>query len=456
MPKERILVVEDERQYRDFLTAQLEEKGFAVCTASDGRAAIDLFTEEEFDLVLLDLRLPDKDGLDVLKQFKDLSPETQVVMMTAYGLVQSAVQAIKSGAFDYITKETLNPDTLSLTILKALEQRQLKRENVRLRAELSRKHSFKNIIGKSRAMREIFRKVQRIAPFKSTVLICGESGTGKEMIAKATHLHSPLCDRAFVTINCGAIPEALLESELFGHVKGSFTGAVRTKKGLFEEADGGTIFLDEIGELALSLQVKLLRVLQERTIRRIGDTSEITIDVRVIAATSRDLLRDVREGRFREDLFYRLNILPITLPPLRQRSEDVPLLVHHFLRKYATEQGMMDVTPDAMELLVQYPWPGNVRELENIVERAVVLSDSNTISPQALPAELRQAGEELHVHIPADCLSIKSTLKTLVPAIERELIHRALERTSNNRTRAAKLLEISHRSLLYKLKEMRG
>jgi two-component system response regulator AtoC len=239
-------------------------------------------------------------------------------------------------------------------------------------------------------------------------------------------------------------------------MKGSFTGAIRTKKGLFEEADGGTILLDEIGELPLGLQVKLLRVLQEHTIRRIGDISEIAIDVRVIAATSKDLMREVREGRFREDLFYRLNIIPITLPPLRERPEDIPLLVHHFLRKYAREGGMMDVSPEAMQLLLQYSWPGNVRELENIVERAGVLSDSSTLTPHVLPPELKRAAEEFQVHVPENCLSIKKTLKTLVPAIERELIQRALERTGNNRTRAAKLLEISHRSLLYKLKEMNG
>ncbi len=456
MPKDRILVVEDESEYSDYLTAQLEERGFSVRAAPNGQAALELFTDEEFDLVLLDLRLPGMDGLDILRQFKDLAPETQIVMMTAYGLVQSAVEAIKSGAFDYITKETLNPDTLNLTVMKALEQRRLKRENTRLRAEINRKYTFENIVGKSRVMREVFGKVERIAPFKSTVLINGESGTGKEMIAKAIHLHSPISERAFVTINCGAIPETLLESELFGHAKGSFTGAVRTKKGLFEEADGGTIFLDEIGELPLRLQVKLLRALQEHAIRRVGDTSEIAIDVRIIAATSRDLLRDVRDGRFREDLFYRLNIIPIMLPPLRERSDDIPLLIHHFLRKYAKERGVIDVKPDAMQLLVQYSWPGNVRELENIVERAVVLSDSNTITVQLLPPELKRAAEEFHVYIPEDCLSIKRTLKTLVSGVERELIRRALERTSNNRTRAAKLLEISHRSLLYKLKEMNG
>ena len=455
MPKEKILVVEDEGGYREYLTSHLEEKGFSVSAVPDGTTALDVFTEEEFDLVLLDLRLPGQDGLDVLKRFKDYSPETQIVMMTAYGLVQSAVEAIKNGAFDYIAKEALNPETLNLTIRKALEQRRLKKENDQLRAEISRKYTFENIIGKSKVMRDVFQKIQRIAPFKSTILITGESGTGKEMISRAIYLNSPLHNRTFVAVNCGAIPEMLLESELFGHVKGSFTGAVRTKKGLFEEADGGTIFLDEISELPLNLQVKLLRVLQDYKIRRIGDTTEISIDVRVIAATSRDLLRDVREGRFREDLFYRLNIIPISLPPLRERTDDIPLLINHFLRKFVPEREGVAVTPEAMQQLVQYRWPGNVRELENIIERAVVLSDSNTITFQALPPELQHVGEDFHVQVPEECLSIKRTLKTLVPAVEQELIRRALKQTSNNRTRAARLLEISHRSLLYKLKEMK-
>ncbi|MBU1936134.1 sigma-54 dependent transcriptional regulator [bacterium] len=455
MLKEKILVVEDEGSYREYLTSHLEETGFSVSAASDGASALDMFTDEEFDLVLLDLRLPGTDGLDVLKQFKDYSPETQIVMMTAYGLVQSAVEAIKRGAFDYITKENLNPDMLNLTVRKALEQRRLKRENEQLRAEIGQKYTFENIIGKSKAMRDVFQKIQRIAPFKSTILITGESGTGKEMISRAIYLNSPHYNRTFVAVNCGAIPEMLLESELFGHVKGSFTGAIRTKKGLFEEADGGTIFLDEISELPLNLQVKLLRVLQDQKIRRIGDTTEILIDVRVIAATSRDLYRDAREGRFREDLFYRLNIIPVSLPPLRERTEDVPLLVNHFLRKYMAEQEGIGVSPEAMQQLMQYRWPGNVRELENIIERAVVLSDSKTLTPQALPPELQHIGEDFHVQVPEECLSIKQTLKTLVPAVEQELIRRALKQTSNNRTRAARLLEISHRSLLYKLKEMK-
>jgi two-component system response regulator AtoC len=449
----KILVVEDEQDYRDFLKAHLEEQGNRVVAAADGASALDAFTEEEFDLVFLDHRLPGKDGLEVLANLRAINRETPVVMMTAYGYVQTAVQAIKAGAFDFIAKEDLRPDVIDITIGKALEQKNLRTENARLRQEIAEHYSFDNAVGKSAVMRDIFQKVERIAPFSSTVLITGESGTGKEVVARLIHLHSRVRNNPFVTVNCAAIPDTLLESELFGYVKGAFSGATRTKKGLFEEANTGTILLDEIGELPLSLQVKLLRVLQEGKIRRLGDVAEISVDIRVLAATSRNLAADVRSGKFREDLFYRLNIIPIIMPPLRERPEDIPLLVHHFLRKLTYGRDPMDVTSDAMQLLVNYAWPGNVRELQNIVERAIVLSDSNTISAESLPQELKRSPEDFRVDIPDEQLSIKQALSELVPRIERELIARALKLTNNNRTRAAKILEISHRSLLYKLKE---
>lgn len=449
----KILVVEDEKNYRDYLKQHLEEQGHFVSTADDGPAALDLFSSEEYDLVLLDHRLPGKDGVEVLKQLKAINRETPVVMMTAYGYVHNAVQAMKSGAFDYVAKEDLGPDVIDLIITHAMEQRALRAENERLRQEVSDKYSFDNVVGKSEPMREIFQKVTRIAPFNSTVLISGESGTGKEVIARLIHLHSRVRNQPFVTINCAAIPETLLESELFGYVKGAFSGAVKTKRGLFEEANGGTLLLDEIGELPIMLQVKLLRILQEGKLRRLGDTSEISVDVRIIAATSRNLAAEVRSGQFREDLFYRLNIIPIVMPPLRERPEDIPLLVHHFLKKLAHGNALMDVTPEAMQVLMKYAWPGNVRELQNIVERAVVLSDSNTITVDSLPQELRRVPEDFKVQIPEEQLSIKQTLAELVPRVERELILRALKLTDNNRTRAARVLEISHRSLLYKLKE---
>lgn len=453
MAKGKILVVEDEPGYSEFIRSHLEEHGCRVEESRSGTDAVHRFTDEEFDLVLLDLMLPESDGLEVLKKLRSLNKDIPVIMMTAFGYVQTAVQAMKDGAFDYLTKEDLSPESLSVTVEKGIEQRRLKQENDRLRSEVNEKYSFGNIVGKSVAMRSIFRKVERIAPFDSTVLISGESGTGKEVIARMIHLNSRVRNMPFVTVNCAAIPENLLESELFGYVKGAFSGATKTKKGLFEEADGGTILLDEIGELPLSLQVKLLRVIQEGTLRRLGDTTELTVNVRIIAATARNLTRDVKQGKFREDLFYRLNIIPIHMPPLRDRPEDIPLLVHHFLKRLLRDKEAMDVSAEAMQLLMMYHWPGNVRELQNIVERAVVLSDSNTITVDSLPSELRQIGENFRVHIPEEQLSIKQTLAELVPQVEQELISRALKKTDNNRTRAAKLLEISHRSLLYKLKE---
>jgi two-component system response regulator AtoC len=453
MGNEKVLIVEDEEGYRNFLQHHLLERGYRVIAVTDGDEALTAFGSDIFDLILLDFRLPGKDGVELLRQFKSLNREAEVIMMTAFGYVQNAVQAIKAGAFDYVAKEELSPDVLDLTIESALEQRRLRTENSRLRTEVANKYSFENVVGKSVAMREIFQKVMRIAPFNSTVLINGESGTGKEVIARLIHLNSSVKNGPFVTVNCAAIPETLLESELFGYVKGAFSGAARTKRGLFEEADGGTILLDEIGELPLALQVKLLRVLQEGKIRRLGDTGEISVDVRVIAATSRVLSEEVRAGRFREDLYYRLNIIPIVVPPLRERTDDIPLLVHFFLDKLSQGHEPFDIAPEAMQILINYAWPGNVRELQNIVERAVVLSDSNSISVDSLPSELRQSDEFFHVQIPEEQLSIKRTLSELVPRVERELIGRALKKTNNNRTRAARLLEISHRSLLYKLKE---
>jgi two-component system, NtrC family, response regulator AtoC len=453
MNQVKILVVEDEPAYLDFLKQHLLEQNFAVATATDGTAALETFGGEPFDLVLLDHRLPGKDGVEILKQMKAVNRDVPIIMMTAYGFVQQAVEAVKAGAFDYVAKEDLSPDVIDLIIAKAMEQRNLRAENARLREEVTTLYSSESVVGKSQAMRDVFQKVSRIAPFNSTVLVSGESGVGKEVVARLIHLHSRVRNNPFVTINCAAIPETLLESELFGYVKGAFSGAHRTKKGLFEEATGGTLLLDEIGELPMSLQVKLLRVLQEGKLRRLGDTNEITVDVRIIAATSRTLLSEVRAGRFREDLYYRLNIIPIAVPPLRDRPEDIPLLVHHFLKKHSRSGESLDITAEAMQVLTAYSWPGNVRELQNIIERAVVLSESNTITAESLPQEVRHLSEDLQVQIPEEQLSIKRTLSELIPRVERELIDRALKLTDNNRTRAARLLEISHRSLLYKLKE---
>jgi two-component system, NtrC family, response regulator AtoC len=453
MTQVKILIVEDEPAYLDFLKQHLLDQNFAVATAADGTTALEAFGSEPFDLVLLDHRLPGKDGVEILKQMKAVNRDVPIIMMTAYGFVQQAVEAVKAGAFDYVAKEDLSPDVIDLILAKALEQRNLRAENTRLREEVTTLYSSESVVGKSQIMRDVFQKVSRIAPFNSTVLVSGESGVGKEVVARLIHLHSRVRNNPFVTINCAAIPETLLESELFGYVKGAFSGAHRTKKGLFEEANGGTILLDEIGELPTSLQVKLLRVLQEGKLRRLGDTNEISVEVRIIAATSRNLLSEVRAGRFREDLYYRLNIIPINVPPLRERPEDIPLLVHFFLKKHSRSGESLDITAEAMQVLTSYSWPGNVRELQNIIERAVVLSESNTITAESLPQEVRRMSEDLQVQIPEEQLSIKQTLSELIPRVERELIERALKLTDNNRTRAARLLEISHRSLLYKLKE---
>ena len=453
MGNERILVVEDEDGYRSFLNQHLQERGYRVTLAENSETALQAFGSDVFDAVLLDFRLPGKDGVELLREFKTVNKDTQVIMMTAYGYVHNAVQAIKAGAFHYISKEELTPDVLDHVLAAALEQHRLRKENARLRTEVADRYSFENVVGKSAAMKDVLQRVVRIAPFSSTVLITGESGTGKEVVARLIHLNSKVRNNPFVTVNCAAIPETLLESELFGYVKGAFSGAARTKRGLFEEANGGTILLDEIGELPLSLQVKLLRVLQEGKLRRLGDTGEISVDVRVMAATSRTLSEEVQAGRFREDLYYRLNIIPIVMPPLRGRTEDIPLLVHYFLKKLNRGPEPMDVAPEAMQILMNYAWPGNVRELQNIVERALVLSDMNTVTLESLPPELRETPGAFRVQIPEEQLSIKRTLSELVPRVEQELIHRALKRTNNNRTRAARLLEISHRSLLYKLKE---
>ncbi len=453
MPKTKILVVEDEPGYAEYLKHYCEERDLRCRTIASGDAAQQAVLEDEYDLVFLDQRLPDGEGTEVLRRLKDVRKELPIIIMTAFGHVQTAVQAIKAGALDYIAKEELTPEILDLTIAAALERSGLKVENARLRKEVEEKYSFHNIVGKSDAIRDVFQRVLRISPFSSTVLITGESGTGKEVIARLIHLNSRTRNQMFVTVNCAAIPETLLESELFGYAKGAFSGAVKSKRGLFEEAHGGTLLLDEIGELPLSLQVKLLRVLQEGKIRRLGDIGEVTVDVRIIAATSRNLQQDVKDGTFREDLFYRLNIIPIHMPPLRDRAEDIPLLVHHFLNKLSGGKSEVDVSPEAMQCLMQYKWPGNVRELQNIIERAVVLSDSNCLTAESLPDEVRRNAASFRIAIPEEQLSIKQTLAELVPQIEQELILRALKRTNNNRTHAARLLEISHRSLLYKLKE---
>ncbi len=454
MQYQKILVVDDEESIRYMLKMALEEAGYEVELAPDGITALAKLTESVFDCVISDVRMPEMSGLELLKAIQEIRPDLTVIVMSAFGNLDTAIEAMKLGAYDYVSKP-FKQDEILLTLKKAEERERLRKENLLLRREVEKKYSFDNIIGKSTKMQEIFRKIEKIAEYKSTVLITGESGTGKELVAKAIHYSGPRRDLPFIAVNCGAIPGELLESELFGHVKGAFTGAVAAKKGLFAEADKGTIFLDEIGDLPLNLQVKLLRVLQEGEIRRVGDTRTFQVDVRVIAATAKDLLEEVQKGNFREDLYYRLNVVPFYLPPLRERREDIPLLVWHFLRKYSAETGkeIKEITPDAMNALVAYEWKGNVRELENVIERAVVMSEGQIITTEYLPEGLVKSASDIILKIPESRISIKTTVKELVEMAEKELIARALIKTGNNRTRAAELLEISHRALMYKLKE---
>ncbi len=453
MLKERILAVDDEENLLHFLSKLLKGEGYRVEVARTGGEALEKAKEADFDLAILDLKLLDMDGMAVLRAFKEMAPEANVVMITAYGSIESAVEAMKAGAYDYLVKPFRAEEILK-AVEKALEQRRLRREVQHLRREVERRYSFENIVGKSKAMQEVFRQIERVAASKSTVLIMGESGTGKELVARAIHHRSHRRNGPFVVIDCGAIPENLQESELFGHIKGSFTGAVSTKRGLFEEADGGTLFLDEVGDLSGPSQAKLLRVLQEGTIRRVGETKTVQVDVRVIAATNKDLAELVQEGRFREDLYYRLNVVPIHLPPLRERREDIPLLVEGFIRRYAVEakKGVRRISPSAMDLLISYPWPGNVRELENVIERAVLFSEGEVIGEELLPQEVCLQGEAIRLQVPDAPLCLKEAVEKMSQEVEKGLIERALGRTGGNRSAAARLLGISRRALLYKMK----
>lgn len=448
--EKRILVVDDEEPMRHMLKILLEQEGYQVDTATDGVNALEK-AEEGYDIILADVRMPRMDGKALLLELKKRKIPSTVIMMSAYGTIESAIEAIKLGADDYIQKP-FTADQILHTLKKAENMERLVRENTLLKTEVKKEYGFENILTQDPRMIEVLRTAKKVASYKSTVLIVGESGTGKELVAKAIHMSSPWADGPFVAINCGAIPETLLESELFGYAKGAFTDAVRTKKGLFEEADGGTLFLDEVGELPLTLQVKLLRALQEEEIRRVGDTRSIKIDVRIIAATVRKLEDEVKEGRFRNDLFYRLNVLPIVIPPLRERKGDIPLLAEHFVKKYSQRAGkqVKPVEKSAMEALISYNWPGNVRELENAIERAVLLSETDKITLDDLPPPVRGEAEGA-IFIPESETSIKKATR----AIEESLIRKALQQTGGNKTQAAKILEISHRALLYKIREYR-
>jgi len=406
---------------------------------------------EIFDLVITDVKMPRMDGLEVLKMVKDVSPETVVLMITAFATTETAVEAMKLGAYDYITKP-FKVEEIKLVIRKALEKRSLRKENILLRREMESRAGFENFIGKSPPMQGVFSLIRQVADTRSTVLITGESGTGKELVARAVHFNSSRKTGPFVTVNCGALPETLLESELFGYMKGAFTGAVSNKQGLFEAANGGTIFLDEISATTPALQIKLLRVLQEREFKRVGGTADVKVDVRVIAASNKNLLSEVKSGAFREDLYYRLNVLPIQLPPLRERREDVPPLVEFFLKKFSGGGEPKRMTPEAMKILINNRWPGNVRELENTVERLVILASGDTIRLEHVPDTIRneQPCSEL---VPSDIPDGGIDLGMLLENAEKTLLRKALEKTGGVKTEAAKILGLSFRSFRHRLQK---
>jgi two-component system response regulator AtoC len=449
METKKILVVDDEESMRHMLSLILKREGYEVLTAGGGKEALALVDGKLFDFILLDVVMPGMDGLELLKTIKDRKVEATVIMMSAHGSLETAVEAMKTGAYDYVSKP-FKPDEILLTLRKAEERETLRKENARLRQEVCRDYSFGNIIGKSAKMLQLFETIKKISDYKASVLIFGESGTGKEMVARSLHYNSSWTNGPFVAVNCGAIPETLLESELFGHERGAFTDAKKERRGSFEMAHQGTLFLDEVGETSPSAQVKLLRALQAGEVKRLGSEQPLFVDVRIIAATIKDLTRAVAEGRFREDLFYRLNVLPLHLPPLRDRKEDIPLLVDHFIQKYNQQHrlNLQGVTESSLARLLEYPWPGNVRELENAIERAMILTLGEKIESDSLPSEVLGERAPWKKEIWGEELSIKKGSRIM----EEELIRRALKKTKGNRTQASRLLEISHPALLSKMK----
>ena len=449
----RVMIVDDEEVLRDVLEVVLRREGFEVVLAESGEQALNLLDGEEVDLIILDVMLPGISGIDTLRAIRISNPTLPVVVITAFSSIDGAIEAMKFGAFHYIPKPFKNEEVV-LTVNKALEQRRLSRENERLKAELSEKYSYANIIGKSETMRKVFELIRLASPSRSNILITGESGTGKELVAKAIHHASPRAKNAFVTVNSGSLPPELLESSLFGHLKGAFTGAIATKRGLFEVADGGSIFLDEIGNINLETQAKLLRVIQEKEFMRLGSVETIRVDCRIIAATNADLSKLMADSRFREDLFYRLNVITIPLPPLRRKREDIPLLVAHFMQKYSDEnkRKVKEVTPDAMRILMDHAWPGNVRELENTIERAVVLCTGDRITPELLPDSLRYPvnTDQPAMIVPSEGLSLKDA----VSRYERAMILQSLEMANGVQKRAAELLQVKPSTLNEMMKRL--
>jgi two-component system response regulator PilR (NtrC family) len=452
--KPRILVVDDERSMRELLAIVLRREGYEVVLAENGREAVDALERGGVDILISDIKMPDMSGVDVLRAAKQIDQDILGIMITAFASTDTAVEAMRLGACDYLSKP-FDIDLLKMKVREKIENRQLRQENVLLKRTLGLTHQFSNIIGRSETMLEVFKMIETVARTNSTILLTGESGTGKGLVAQAIHFNSLRRDKPMVSLNCGAMPEALLESELFGHMRGAFTGADANKKGLLEVAEKGTIFLDEIGEMSPVMQVKLLRVLQERRFRRVGGLEELQADIRVIAATNQDLAKGVAEGRFREDLYYRINVIPIPLPPLRERREDIPLIAEHFLAKFA---GQMDkpvtaVSRGAMELLMQHEWPGNIRELENVLERAVALEKTPAILPESLPASIRGAtpknGSPTSDPLPEGGFDLEAHVKE----IERGYIAQALERAGGVQVKAAEMLGMSFRSFRYYVKK---
>lgn len=454
--KPRILVVDDEESIREFLDIMLKKEGYEVTCVEDGQKAIDILKKKSFDLVISDLQMPNVTGIELLQHTKENYPDLLFMMITAFGTTETAVEAMKMGAYDYVTKP-FKLDEVRLNIANALRSQHLEFENRSLKKELNREYSFQSLVGNSSAMHHIFDMVKRVSVTPTNILVTGESGTGKEMVAKAIHYNGPLKDKPFITINCGAIPESLMESEMFGHKKGSFTGAVADKAGLFEVADGGTLFLDEVGELPITIQVKLLRAIQERMIRRVGSTEDTSVDVRLIAATNRDLEAMVEDQTFRQDLFYRLNVIQIKTPPLRERKDDVQLLAEHFLKKYNERLGksVNSISVDAMNVLKKYDYPGNVRELENIIERTVALEAGASILPESLPPFVKTTGGSRQM-VSSEGIEITDEgidLDKVIGQIEKELIIKSIHAANGVKKKAAKLLGITFRSMRYRVEK---
>jgi two-component system response regulator PilR (NtrC family) len=447
-----VLVVDDEPGMREFLEIMLTKEGYGVSVASNGEEAIEKIGKESFDLAIVDIQMPGINGIEVLRNTRDKNYNTTIIMITAFASHESAIEAMKLGAYDYITKP-FKIDEIKLVIKKSLDKKVLEKENTRLKKELETKYGFENIIGTSNSIQQIFALINRVSELKVNVLVSGESGTGKELVARAIHYSGSRKDGPFIPVNCGAIPETLIESEFFGHAKGAFTGATRDKKGLFEEANSGTIFLDEIGDLPIHLQVKLLRVLEEKKVRPLGKTESVNIDVRIISATNKNLEQEIMDNKFREDLFYRLNVINVFIPPLRERKDDIPMLALHFLHKFAKEMDkkITGISNEALEELEKYHYPGNIRELENIIARCVALESNEVIKKDSLP-KLNTEGDYIDL---TDTLNAKDSIDSVLGDVEKQIIENALKSSRGNKSEAAKVLGITLRSLRYRLAKHR-